>query len=199
MNLDRMIEDNNSIKSDISGETCRICMDTVNDPISYCICTGHTSVIHKECLLKWIEISKNYKCEICQSDFNIKKNNKFFWKRIFLISIFTLSVLIYFIYIFFTRNNNTVIYIISFSSALILITSAISSNKEEFYKVCLDIIEYTNNDISQVKNQVSINIYNDVNEEINNSEINNNEINNNENNDTTNLLESSEYNNTSEN
>jgi len=54
--------------------TCRICYETDPDGelLSVCGCTGSLALVHKECIEKWIRISKRKKCEICHQPYTIE-------------------------------------------------------------------------------------------------------------------------------
>lgn len=54
-------------------EACRICYEP-NNLISVCHCTGTTKYVHKECIIKWIHISKRETCEICHATYSIPDN-----------------------------------------------------------------------------------------------------------------------------
>lgn len=45
-------------------EACRICYED-GEMVSPCKCSGTTGHVHKECLLKWLYISRRTDCEIC--------------------------------------------------------------------------------------------------------------------------------------
>ena len=42
--------------------------------IKPCLCKGTTAFVHKECLLKWLDVSNSKKCEICHFEFRYKQN-----------------------------------------------------------------------------------------------------------------------------
>ncbi|KAF8566381.1 hypothetical protein P879_10812 [Paragonimus westermani] len=52
---------------------CRICLDsTVNEElIAPCYCTGTIGLLHKNCLEKWLNLSKSHICEICGYEFKV--------------------------------------------------------------------------------------------------------------------------------
>ena len=51
---------------------CRICLEEVDNVVSYCDCVGTTSPIHLECLEKWIKTKNNFTCEICKKEYNVE-------------------------------------------------------------------------------------------------------------------------------
>ena len=73
------IQDNNSIKNESDTENiCRICFSDNDDYLeNFCDCKGSIKWMHRNCLLKWVETSKNQKCRVCNKLFDIfKKQNK---------------------------------------------------------------------------------------------------------------------------
>ena len=90
--------DNESINSyTLEENKCRYCLEPVDNPIQYCKCKGSQGYIHHECLVKWYE-TNDYnviKCEICNSNFNIRvvKNNR--KKTINLIFFFMLTLFLF--------------------------------------------------------------------------------------------------------
>jgi len=96
--------------------SCRYCLEEVAEPIKYCNCKGSQGYIHHECLVKWYE-QKNYniiKCEICDSEFNIRviKNTKHSLLNIlffFLLTvlIFIINITIWLILPIFLNNSIT--------------------------------------------------------------------------------------------
>ena len=97
-------------------QLCRYCLEVVEEPLKYCNCKGSQGYIHHECLVKWYE-QKNYniiKCELCDSEFNIKviKNTKktlinalFFF--LLTILIFIVNITVWLILPVFFNNNIT--------------------------------------------------------------------------------------------
>ena len=69
---------NNKKKVD---KQCRICMEKidskVNPFLNPCECKGTVKWIHKECLLKWINTSKNYSCPQCKYYYKLKTKYKY--------------------------------------------------------------------------------------------------------------------------
>jgi len=51
-------------------ESCRICFEPDN-LIQPCNCTGTAAHVHKECLMKWLKVSKKQECEICRFQYII--------------------------------------------------------------------------------------------------------------------------------
>lgn len=152
MNINRALPDNISIFSNDSHQSiqsCRICMESVNDLKQFCLCSGYVSVIHKSCLLKWITISNASKCEICSKEFKLIKGTKIYWKHI-LIAIFVLLFIIgIYIYIYISsymfESDNKELYLISVVTTLVLIGLAINNTPQIFYTKILDIDEYYDN------------------------------------------------------
>jgi hypothetical protein len=62
-------------------KTCRICLETVDNPIRYCLCRDDLSIIHQECLYKWLKQQYEEKtnhihhCEICKYRYNVQNTN----------------------------------------------------------------------------------------------------------------------------
>lgn len=50
--------------------TCRICLESDGTLISPCACKGTAGYIHEDCLLKWINESESYECEICKIEYS---------------------------------------------------------------------------------------------------------------------------------
>ena len=50
---------------------CRICLEPGGDMLQPCDCSGSAANVHKECLVKWLEISKRTSCEICLFEYII--------------------------------------------------------------------------------------------------------------------------------
>ena len=56
----------------MNESNCRICLDHVIEPKTYCLCSGNVGIVHLECLKKWIiENNYNTQCEICHSEYNL--------------------------------------------------------------------------------------------------------------------------------
>jgi hypothetical protein len=55
-------------------KVCRICLDSEWCLISPCDCKGTVQYVHLECLKKWRTISKRFKCEICNSYYQINRS-----------------------------------------------------------------------------------------------------------------------------
>lgn len=51
--------------------TCRICYEPV-DLITVCKCDGTLKFVHRDCIVKWIDISKRKTCELCNAHYKIK-------------------------------------------------------------------------------------------------------------------------------
>lgn len=72
-----------STNSSLSNyKTCRICLEEVSNPTRYCLCRNDLSIIHQECLYKWLKqqyeekTNHIYYCEICKYRYNIENTNK---------------------------------------------------------------------------------------------------------------------------
>ena len=82
MNLSHQLrrQDSNTtlIPPDSPDTKCRICLCGVFDEEieRYCLCEGNIGIVHKECLLKWINTSNRLKCEICNHNYNLKSKYK---------------------------------------------------------------------------------------------------------------------------
>ena len=82
MNLSHQLikqDSNTTLRPPDSPDTkCRICLcGVVEDEIErYCLCEGNVGVVHKECLLKWINTSNRIRCEICNYNYNLKTKYK---------------------------------------------------------------------------------------------------------------------------
>lgn len=50
--------------------TCRICYEDEGELITPCQCTGTMAFVHKECIQRWITISKRETCELCHAAFD---------------------------------------------------------------------------------------------------------------------------------
>lgn len=66
-------------QTDGKGTTCRICLQPVDKSevgkkrfVTPCKCTGSIGTIHVECFKSWLKYRKSNKCEICQSQYNLK-------------------------------------------------------------------------------------------------------------------------------
>ncbi|XP_033629282.1 uncharacterized protein LOC117291579 [Asterias rubens] len=56
------------------GNVCRVCFEVEISPknrlIRPCRCAGSSASIHRQCLVKWIHISGNRRCEVCNARFS---------------------------------------------------------------------------------------------------------------------------------
>ncbi|XP_038072748.1 uncharacterized protein LOC119741129 [Patiria miniata] len=56
------------------GNSCRVCFEAETSPknrlIRPCRCAGSSASIHRQCLVKWIHISGNRRCEVCNARFS---------------------------------------------------------------------------------------------------------------------------------
>jgi len=146
--------DNSSISSEYG---CRICTEPVDNEMNFCKCSGYVAIVHKECLLKWLYISKKDHCEICNYKFNLKITQTFIWTNIFFISIFILGTIFAYLYTYLnTQNNDTSIYLLSGLTIILLIVSAINNNKHLFINRIIDINEYNSeNDYENNENSLT--------------------------------------------
>ncbi len=64
-------------------KTCRICLigkEGPNDlPLTPCDCVRNQEFVHKSCLCKWLEMTRQEECEWCEFKLIAKKNWKSFW------------------------------------------------------------------------------------------------------------------------
>ena len=60
------------------SSSCKICFDSSNSSdnplINPCNCKGTIEYIHKECLEKWIQLSKNHNCSVCLIPYRLQYN-----------------------------------------------------------------------------------------------------------------------------
>jgi hypothetical protein len=152
MKQHNFIDDNTSINSyisdlcensSISSEYgCRICTEPVDNKMKFCKCLGYVAIVHKECLIKWLSISKKDHCEICNYKFNLKITQKFILTNLFFIIIFILGTIFAYLYTYLnTQNNDPHINLLSGSTIILLIVLAINNNKHLFIKKTIDINE----------------------------------------------------------
>jgi len=60
------------LDSTASGEAaCRICLEPGGEMLQPCDCSGSAANVHKDCLVKWLKISKRTSCEICLFEYLI--------------------------------------------------------------------------------------------------------------------------------
>jgi len=145
-----------SVEIDIQEKyTCRICLeeDNLDNLIYPCKCNGNSKYIHRYCVNKWRETSKenNIKCDICNTIYIKRgeqfKNNKIFEnmkKNFWKINI--VSILLMTIYTLILSNGEyermRVYYITSYSiwimcMTCIIIDDFIRMSKEIFKKYIL--------------------------------------------------------------
>ena len=76
-----------------NNQSCRICLEEVDEQMQGCNCIGTHSIVHLKCLKKWIK-TRNYnmKCEICDSPYNLELNNT---KRLSYDSILNIILIIF--------------------------------------------------------------------------------------------------------
>ena len=75
---EEFLEEITSTEIEMRGEnvqhhTCRICLESDDDVLSVCKCSGTSKWVHKECIVKWITTRGNKKCEICHGDFDFSQ------------------------------------------------------------------------------------------------------------------------------
>ena len=51
--------------------SCRICLEPGGNMLQPCDCSGSSANIHKDCLVKWLKMSKRTSCEICLYEYLI--------------------------------------------------------------------------------------------------------------------------------
>jgi hypothetical protein len=51
---------------------CRICLEDNEPFIHPCYCSGTAKDVHEDCLLRWINISRIWRCEICHAPLSIE-------------------------------------------------------------------------------------------------------------------------------
>lgn len=59
---------------------CRICFTgkSTGELVSPCRCRGTLGLVHEKCLLSWLEVKKNSKCELCDIQLPVKRVPKHF-------------------------------------------------------------------------------------------------------------------------
>ena len=107
------IASTNSNVSNLSINTCRICLEEVSIIKYFCDCKGTICVIHEECLLKWITTNNIDKCEICKCNYSIQKNKHIIWDNIvsYILFIIILAALYYLIFVKY--NTNFFLFVVS--------------------------------------------------------------------------------------
>ena len=60
-----------ALEEPLEESVCRICYESEGILIQPCDCKGSTGNVHKECLEKWINVSKRRDCEICHFEYDI--------------------------------------------------------------------------------------------------------------------------------
>ena len=57
---------------------CRICLlgKSKGRLLSICNCKGSLGLVHKECQQKWLTVKKTNKCELCNTNLNVKRIHK---------------------------------------------------------------------------------------------------------------------------
>ena len=63
------------LEESVEEPSCRICLEAGGNLIQPCDCSGSAAFVHKECLVKWLNISKRANCEICLYEYNIEEEN----------------------------------------------------------------------------------------------------------------------------
>ena len=72
---------NNGLNSAI---LCRICYTADSEPlIQPCNCSGTMGLMHKTCLEKWLSQANSNRCEICQFQFQVRKQPRSFSQWLF--------------------------------------------------------------------------------------------------------------------
>jgi E3 ubiquitin-protein ligase DOA10 len=113
----------------IINTECRICLENTDNNTSYCKCKGTIQYIHRECLIDYINKSKNkienncifnkIKCDICNSYilFYSRKEKKYYLS--ILASFVLLILLNILIYIYLNKHINS--YLILFLYLLLFV------------------------------------------------------------------------------
>ena len=53
---------------------CRICLEEDDNVISPCNCKGTSQYVHESCLSQWRKNQRRFRCEVCHSQYNLKRN-----------------------------------------------------------------------------------------------------------------------------
>ena len=146
--------DNNSSKSSInssessinssessSNQTCRICLEHVENIKQVCKCAGTTSIVHEECLLKWINTNNSDKCEICKTDYSINKTIVYNYFRILWIFISLSIMFSIYVLIYYELSNDIYLYLLSTTCSCFLILSSIYNNINYLYTEKIEFID----------------------------------------------------------
>lgn len=67
--------------SDQPNACCRICQDVedTGEMLSPCLCSGTLAMVHRECLVHWLTVSRTAHCEICHHPFKLESLSFFQW------------------------------------------------------------------------------------------------------------------------
>lgn len=69
---EKNMENKIGFRNDYESENiCRICLEELYLE-SFCKCKGSCKWIHRDCLIRWINVSGNMQCQICKEQFNIE-------------------------------------------------------------------------------------------------------------------------------
>lgn len=136
---------------------CRICYDEISHVNYYCNCKYDNAYIHKSCLIKWLNISENSKCEICNFPYHIKhanKNKNKIYSTLFLL-LNLLLLIIYFSIIILLKNVN-----------LLLITIILISIELLFLFILTQLIQIGIIDIYTISNPRTPIVYDRIQSEL---------------------------------
>ena len=177
------IASNNSTVSNISINSCRICLDEVTTIKYFCDCTGTVSVVHEECLLKWINTNNSTTCEICKGNYSIQRNRHIIWNKIISYILFIIMLVAFYVLIFVRYNENMFLFVVSILCIISLCVVITYLNYNMFIRYTIVLYELYDNalDSNSNNNKNVTNINNVNNDTINNV---NNDNSNNVNNDT---------------
>jgi hypothetical protein len=151
------IVSNNSTISNLSVNTCRICLDEVTTIKYFCDCTGTVSVIHEECLLKWINTNNIEACEICKSNYSIHKKRHILWNKIVSYILFIIILAAFYLLIFVRYNNNLFLFIISIFCIISLCVAITYLNYNMFIRYTIVLHELYDNALDSNNNRNSNN------------------------------------------
>ena len=124
-----------------SNQTCRICLEHVENIKQVCKCTGTTSIVHEECLLKWINTNNSDKCEICKTEYSIKKTRVYNYCRILWVIISLSIMFAIYVVIYYKLSNDTYLYLLSTICFCFLILTSVYNNIKYLYTEKIEFID----------------------------------------------------------
>jgi len=139
------IASNNSTVSNLSVNTCRICLEEVETIKYFCDCIGTVSVVHEECLLKWINTNNSTTCEICKSNYSIQRNRHIMWNKIISYILFIIIIAAFYLLIFIRYNENVFLFIISILCIISLCVAITYLNYNMFIRYTIVLHELYDN------------------------------------------------------